>query len=399
MQLALPGGPHLTYCTNIHAGESWTDVAASLERYLPGIKARVSPDAPMGIGLRLSAAAAHELRDPLARERLKRFLAAGGFYVFTVNAFPYGQFHATRVKEAVYEPDWRTPERLAYTCLVADILADIAPAGRMASISTVPGAFKAGVSGPADVRSMAQAMVRAAAHLFKLAGVHGRTIVLALEPEPACFLETTAEAVQFFEEHLFSLAARQLFHDLTGISGIRAAAALRQHLGLCFDTCHAAVQFEDVRASLDRARDTGIRVAKIQLSSAIKVPTIGRESERQLAAFDDGIYLHQTVETREGRQTRHTDLPEALAALRRGEAGGEWRVHCHVPIFLEGFGPLRSTQDTLRKVLELCREQDVSPHLEVETYTWDVLPDNLRNGDIASDIARELEWVRSELGA
>ena len=101
----------------------------------------------------------------------------------------------------------------------------------------------------------------------------------------------------------------------------------------------------------------------------------------------------------EGRLTRHTDLPDAFAALRRGEAGGEWRVHCHVPIFLERFGPFRSTQDTLRDVLDLCREQDVSPHLEVETYTWNVLPDDLKNGDIASDIARELQWVRSELGA
>jgi hypothetical protein len=399
MQLALPGRPHLTYCTNIHAGESWPEIAASLERYLPEIKARVSPDAPMGIGLRLSAIAARELASRPAREYLKRFLSEGAFYVMTVNAFPYGSFHGRRVKENVYRPDWREPERLAYTILVANILADIAPSGQMASISTVPGAFRVDVKAPGDVRIMAEAMVRAAAHLFRVAAAHGRTIVLALEPEPACFLETTEEALQFFEEHLFSLPARQLFHELTGASGLRAAAALRQHLGLCFDACHAAVEFEDVRGSLERAREAGIRVAKIQLSSAIRVPAIGPECEPQLTAFDDGVYLHQTVETRGGRLTRHTDLPEALAALRRGEAGGEWRVHCHVPIFLESFGPLRSTQDSLREVLGLCRERDVSPHLEVETYTWGVLPAELRNGDIATNIARELHWVRTELGA
>jgi sugar phosphate isomerase/epimerase len=398
MQLALPGRPHLTYCTNIHAGETWPEIAASLERHLPTIKERVSPDAPMGLGLRLSAVAAQELADPSAREQLKHFLAAGDFYVFTVNAFPYGSFHGRRVKEQVYAPDWRSPERVAYTNLVADVLADVAPAGFETSISTVPGAFRASVAGRNDIDAIANGLVRAAAYLFHLATTQGRTIILALEPEPACFLETTEEAVHFFEEHLFSLPARQLFHSLTAVGGERAEGALRRHLGLCFDACHAAVEFEDVRASLEKVREAGIRVAKIQLSSAIKVPVIGPESESRLAAFDDGVYLHQTVETRDGRLTRHTDLPDALAALRRGEAGGEWRVHCHVPVFLEGFGALRSTQDTLRDVLRLCRERDVSPHLEVETYTWNVLPTELRNGDIATNIARELAWVRSELG-
>lgn len=399
MQLALPGRPHLTYCTNIHAGETWPEIAAALERHLPPIKQQVSPGAPMGIGLRLSAIAAQELAVPSARDRLKRFLAASDFYVFTVNAFPYGSFHGRRVKEQVYAPDWRTPERLAYTNLVAHVLADVAPAGLEPSISTVPGAFRANVQGPDDIAAIANNLVRAAAYLFRLATTEGRTIVLALEPEPACFLETTDEAVRFFEEHLFSLQARQLFHTLTAVAGERAEAALRRHLGLCFDACHAAVEFEDVRTSLVRARTAGIRVGKIQLSAAIRIAEVSPNLEAELMAFDDGVYLHQTVQEREGVVTRHTDLPDALAALNGGVAGGEWRVHCHVPIFLERFGSLQSTQDSLRDVLALCRKQDITPHLEVETYTWDVLPPSLRTGDLDSYIARELKWVRSELGA
>ena len=112
-----------------------------------------------------------------------------------------------------------------------------------------------------------------------------------------------------------------------------------------------------------------------------------------------GIYLHQAVERQNGTLTRHTDLPDAFAAARRGEAGGEWRVHCHVPVFLESFETLGSTQQNLREALALCRTRAVSPHLEVETYTWGVLPDALKSSELAGDIVRELKWVRAELGA
>lgn len=396
MQLALPGQPHLTYCTNIHAGESWSEIKEKLAEHLPAIKARVSPTGAMGLGLRLSALAASELSEPAVLAEFKRFLADHNIYVVTVNAFPYGVFHNARVKEKVYEPDWRAPERLAFTSLVADVLAELAPVGLETSISTVPGAFRSAVA-PADIAVMTEAFVRAAAHLHDLVTTRGRTIVLALEPEPACFLETTDDAVRFFEQHLFSMPARTLFMSLTGTSALLAEAALRRHLGLCMDVCHAAVAFEDMAESVARVRAAGIRIAKVQLSSAIKIPDVAAGDESELIAFDDGIYLHQTVERRDGKLNRHVDLPDALAALRRGEAGGEWRVHCHVPIFLESFGPLGSTQDTLRDLLSLCREGAVSPHLEVETYTWNVLPSALREVDVANAIARELEWVRAEL--
>lgn len=399
MRLELPGQPHLTYCTNIHAGETWPEIEAALARYLPAVKSRISPDRPMGVGLRLSARAARELADPESLSRFKRFLADGSFYVFTVNAFPYGSFHGERVKERVYEPDWRTPERLAFTNLVADLLAEIAPDGMEASISTVPGAFKVNVASERDVEAMTDAYVRAATHLHGIALRAGKVIVLAIEPEPACFLETTEEAVRFLTEHVFASRARALFADLTGVPAGDAERNLRRHIGLCFDVCHSAVAFEETSSTLESVRAAGISIAKLQLSSALRAMGDGRDFERIFGKFDDGIYLHQAVELRNGTLTRHSDLPEAFATARRGDAGGEWRVHCHVPVFLETFETLGSTQQNLREALALCRSREVSPHLEVETYTWGVLPDELKSSALADDIVRELQWVRTELGA
>lgn len=399
MQLALPGAPHLTYCTNIHAGESWGEIEASIAKHVPEVKGLVSPDAPMGVGLRLSGGAAAELCAPARLAAFADFLAANELYVFTINAFPYGVFHGRAVKEKVYEPDWRGDERLNFTNRCADILAALLPEGQRGSVSTVPGAFKTKVTSSADVTRMAGQMIIHAAHLHEIAERTGKTIALALEPEPCCFLETTEEAIGFFERELLSPNAVALMTHLTGLSPDGAATALRRHLGLCFDVCHAAVQFEDIGASLDRVERTGITIAKLQLSSALNVSHVNGATERLLAPFDDGIYLHQTVERWDGRLTRHVDLDRAFAALRRGESGGEWRVHCHVPVFLGDFEGLGSTQGALKEALALCREREVSPHLEIETYTWSVLPPALRQGDLAADIAREVQWVRSQLRA
>jgi hypothetical protein len=398
MQLPLPGSPHLTYCTNIHQGETWPEIFGELTEYLPQVKARVSPDAPMGVGLRLSGVAAAALAEPGAHGRLQQFLGAHDLYVFTINAFPYGPFYGVPVKAQVYEPDWRSAERLAFTNACADILAALLPEGIEGSVSTVPGAFKAKVNSDADVALIAETMIRHAAHLHKLAARTGKTIALAIEPEPCCLLETTDEAITFFADHLFSARAVALMQTLAGLSPNDAEAALRRHLGLCFDVCHAAVEFEDARASVARIAEAGIKVAKMQLSAAIRVARVGADTEALLRPFDDGIYLHQTV-ARNGALTRHADLPEAFAALRCGASRGEWRVHCHVPVFLDAFEGLGSTQDVLKDVLALCRERAVSPHLEVETYTWSVLPEALRDGDLGHAIAREMQWVRSQLNA
>ncbi len=402
MQLAtLPGRPHLTYCTNIHAGESWSEIRESLAKHLPEVKRRVSPQAPMGVGLRLSGPAAAELAGSRQQLRtLADFLADEALYVFTINAFPYGAFHGREVKARVYQPDWRDPLSVAYSNDAADVLAALLPDGMEGSVSTVPGAFKAALAASDDVSSIAANMVRHAAHLDAIATRTGKIIALAIEPEPCCLLETTGEAIAFFRDHLFGSDAVARMRGLRGLSESDAEATLRRHLGLCFDVCHGAVEFEDAASSFASIEEAGIVLAKLQLSSAIRVADIGAaNTEASLASFDDGVYLHQTVERRGECLTRHADLPDAFAALRRGEAGGEWRVHCHVPVFLDSFDGIGSTQEALKDVLALCRKQAVSPHLEIETYTWSVLPPSLRNGDLSGDIAREVEWVRSQLGA
>ena len=204
----LPGDVHLTYCTNIHAGESWDEVRDSLEAHLPRIKAQVSPDAPLGLGLRLSAIAARTLGAPAAFDELRTLLSRHDFYVFTINAFPYGPFHGTRVKEDVYQPDWLTHERLTYTDQTAEILAGLLPERMIGSVSTVPGTFKAvAAKRPDAARAMADMMARHAAALVKLQRRTGREIVLALEPEPCCFLETVEETLAFFSDHVHTDAS------------------------------------------------------------------------------------------------------------------------------------------------------------------------------------------------
>ena len=404
MKLLLPSGPaHLTYCTNVHRGESWPDIFAALRRHLPEVKRHASPQAPMGVGLRLSAVAAEALDTPDALEALREFLAAQQLYVFTVNGFPYGPFHGERVKEQVYAPDWRTPERLAYTDRLARLLAALLPddqPGLTGSVSTVPGAFRA--SATTDAReAIAEALLRHAAHLAALEDRTGRRIALALEPEPMCLMETTAEAVGFFEEFLFTAEAAARFAVLSGRPPAAAESLLRRHLGLCLDVCHAAVEFEAPADSLAVLRRAGVAVMKLQLSSALAVPHMDPAAAELLRRFDDGVYLHQVVEQGVDGLTRYLDLPEALTAWHGGGAPGrEWRVHCHVPVFHDApLGRFATTQPTLLDMLARQRDDGISPHLEVETYTWDVLPPELRAGGLDAAVARELAWVRDRLAA
>jgi sugar phosphate isomerase/epimerase len=392
----LPGEVELTYCTNIHAGESWEEIRASLDAHVPAIKAAVSPDAPFGIGLRLSGIAAAGLENQETLQRFRNQLDRLGAYVFTINAFPYGPFHGTRVKEQVYEPDWRSPERVEFTRRAARILAGLLPEGGHGSISTVPGAFKPVGRQPGAAEAIARNLVEAAADLVRIERETGCRLALALEPEPCCLLETTEEAIAFFEDALFASHARARLAALAGLSPSQAEETLRRHLGVCYDVCHGAVEFEDPVAALQRLRDAGVAVPKIQLSAAMRVSDMTRAHVAQLRRFDTGVYLHQVV-VRDGRLTRFLDLPQALAAFEAGEARGEWRIHCHVPVFLHDLGEIGSTRGDLSAVLAALKSEAFSPHLEVETYTWDVLPDALKTASKAQDIARELAFVMGAL--
>ncbi len=387
---------HLTYCTNIHPGATWPEVHAALKAHLPAIRREVAPGQPFGLGLRLGAPAAEALAKPVHFGELQALLAAENSYVFTINGFPYGSFHGQRVKEQVYTPDWSTPERLAYTNRLADLLAKLLPAGMSGSISTVPGTFAAWADG--RVEAIAGNLVRHAAYLHAISQEKGLIIALALEPEPACLLETIAETADFFETRLYGESAAALMTELTGLSRGEAADALRRHLGVCYDVCHAAVEFEDARENLALLRSKGIPIPKLQLSSALKVRNIDRNTAAQLKPFDEPVYLHQVVARNGAGLVRYLDLPEALADLDR-TLGSEWRVHFHVPVFLAEMEHFSTTQDFLCDILALHREQPISQHLEAETYTWDVLPERYRGVPVSTAIARELNWVKSQLGA
>jgi len=390
-------GAHLTYCSNIHPGESWAEVRANIERYFPAVRDRVAPGEMFGIGLRLSARAARELNSGNALPEFREFLTRNRLYVFTINGFPYGTFHGARVKEEVYLPDWRDDERLRYTDELAELLLRLLPDGVEGSISTVPGAFKPAMRPVGDVEKIADNMLRHVATLVDIERRSGRHIALAIEPEPHCFLETIAESVQFFRQHLFSDGAARRLAELARMDEQTADAALHAHVGLCLDLCHAAVECEDPAGCIRTLQEAGIRVSKLQISAGLRLPQLTADAVKALRQFDDPVYLHQVVETGPHGVRRYADLPEALATTTGTADGREWRVHCHVPIFMDDLGAFASTRSFIRDVLEIHRLHPVSGHLEVETYTWNVLPQRLRAGGMEQAIARELNWVKEAL--
>jgi hypothetical protein len=393
----LSGNVHLTYCTNIHAGQSWQDIRASLDEYVPAIKSTVAQSQPMGIGLRLSGEAAAVARQPEALASFRDQLSALGAYVFTINAFPFGPFHGVRVKEDVYLPDWRDRERVAFTANSAAVLAGILPDGIEGSISTVPGAFKPNGRSSEAVAAMARNLMMAVADLVDLKRRTGKHIALALEPEPCCFLETTDESIAFFEGALLKPETLDMLGGITGVGRSEAEILLRRHLGICYDVCHGSVEYEDTVAALDRLLAAGIAIPKIQLSAAMRIPAMTKGLINAVMRYNDGVYLHQSIVRSGDNLSRHVDLPDAVTAFGKGQADGEWRIHCHVPVFLADLGEISSTRSDLVATLAALRQRTRSSHLEVETYTWDVLPDNIRTGSKSADIAREIAFCRQEL--
>ncbi|MGC1497449.1 MAG: metabolite traffic protein EboE [Sulfitobacter sp.] len=385
---------HLTYCMNIHPTQTFDDVMVALSGPVAEVKKVMSPDAPFAVGLRFSGEALDELADADKRAALKSLLDTNGFDGITVNGFPYGKFHGTKVKEDVYQPDWRSDIRVKYTNDLADLMAEIAPKGEFVSLSTVPGTFKPLAVG-AEV-SMAENYLKSVAHMIKLRERTGVTVALAIEPEPACFLETIAETLDYFRNYLFSSGAAARVAELTGLSVSQAAQALPRHLGLCYDVCHAAVEFEDPAASITMLRDAGIPIHKLQLSAALRVARVGPEARSAMAVFDEPTYLHQVLRRTPDGMKSATDLPEVLA-LGDATDGEEWRVHFHVPVYIDNLGAFSSTRDFLETILAIHKETPISPHLEIETYTWDILPASARGATVAQDIVREMHWVLDQL--
>jgi len=367
--------PRLTYCGNLHPAADLQSWCAAQSQYAgPLATAQRAAGHGFGLGawfdLPLLAQLEHQ---PTALEQLRAFLSEQCLEIWTCDAFPIGDFHAEVVKDAAYQPDWQSEERLLYTRQVAELACEFCPEGETLPISTLPLGYRQG-----DLRLMARNLVRAASHLQGLEQATGREVVLCLEPEPFCLLETCAQAIEFFEEWVFRTGAWTVPEEI-----------LRRHLGVCIDLCHLAVLREDpLKAARELARH-GIRVAKIQVSSCLELraPELGLD---QLLGFDEPRYLHQCVAE---SGARALDLPELAARQKEFLAAGRLRCHFHLPVFWDSGGPLGSTRAELERVLPEL--PGPLPLLEIETYTWEVLDaDFLPDRDLLSGLEREFGFVR-----
>ncbi len=398
MRIAADDRFQLTYCTNVHPGGSWAEVMAGLMEFVPPLKQRFAPDRPFGIGLRLSNTASMDIFESDDLAEFKERLGAQGCYVSTMNGFPYGPFHHAVVKEHVHAPDWRTNERVDYTLRLITILGAILPDGEEGGISTSPLSYKGWVEldDRAAWETMTWNLLRIAEHLIRHRQITDQVIHLDLEPEPDGLLGNMAELIDYFENWLLPLGVRSLSERL-GISLNEAQREILEHIRVCFDTCHVALGYEDPRLILDRFADIGIKVGKIQVSSALKIdlPPAGEERipvEAALEPFDEPTYLHQVIQrNNDGFLFRYPDLPVAMQRIHDDQAV-EWRVHFHVPIFVEQYATFGSTQETIQETLALVKERGFTDQLEIETYTWDVLPAAMKE-PLGTSIAREYDWV------
>lgn len=382
MRNLLGTGTQIGYCTNVHGGASWQEVRDNLERYALAVKSRVCPSEHLGVGLWLSARSARDIIEQQDVARFADWLDDHGLTAYTFNGFPHGDFHEAIVKHKVYRPSWCLAERARYTLDLAEILSRLLPDGGEGSISTLPLGWRAELTNPADLAQAAQNLLGVVDELERRELDTGKLLHLDLEPEPGCALDTADDVCRFFHEHL-----------LCGGDEDR----VRRYLRVCHDICHTAVMFEDQNKVLEQYRSAGILVGKVQISSALSVRfdrlnQADRErATAQLRAFGEQRYLHQTVvRNADGTQSFYEDLPVALDS----PCGGEWRVHFHVPVFSAGLGLLGTTQADIIECLRTLRRNHDVRHYEVETYAWNVLPDEFRSTDLATGIASELIWLR-----
>jgi len=389
---------HLSYSTLVHPGDTWDQMKESMQVYLPQVKQRFCPDRPMGVSLRLSNASSVTLeQDAAERAWVRDFLASNDLYVYTVNAFPYGPFKGSQVKELVYEPDWSTQDRLQYTMRVARILTEISDAPVEPTIQSAPLAFRPKVVDDAYIAAFTDNLLHMVGFLMDLQVQTGRRVKLALEPEPACFLESIEETIAYFQQHVYTPQAARRVAEFSGQPLAEAFQGLRRHLGVVFDICHQSVAFEDIDADLQSLVDAGIPIYKLQQASALNVPQVTEEIVAELKRYTETIYLSQTTESRQGKLTRYLNLEDAIAAYDPADGPRSWRTHFHVPVFLDDLGPFRTTRDGVLAALRFHARSPLSTHLEIETYTWDVLPPHLKDGDIVDYVVRELQFVEQAL--
>jgi hypothetical protein len=383
--MRLFNGLELAYCTNVHRGNTWEETFDSLERYVLSVREKVDPEKRFAIGLRLGADAAWSLSAPEEMLRFQKWLDSKNCYVFTINGFPYGNFHGQRVKEEVYRPDWGTKERLRYTVQLFEILEKLLKPGEEGSVSTLPGSFKEFHPEGTIPPDILENLLLCSDEIDRIKAPKNLDLHLGLEPEPLGLFETTPETISFFEK----LKERG-----------KARESLLQNIGVNYDCCHLAVEFEEAEDGLSQLNQAGIRLSKLHLSSALRV-TPSPENLNFLNRFVEKVYLHQVVIGQGGKVVRrYKDLDLAIEAVQEGKdaPGEEWRIHFHVPLHDSPGNGLKDTRAHVSKTLDwLARNPEKCRHLEMETYTWEVLPENLRTLDVVEQVAEEYFWTLNEL--
>jgi hypothetical protein len=342
----------------------------------------------VGVGLWIPFSAASELSKGDRASEFGKWLAARRLNPFTINGFPYDNFHLPVVKHAVYKPTWAEPSRLEYTVLLAKILSvlqesDADAESNVASISTLP------IGWPSDddanqIEKSGANFRQLARELEQLEKKTGRLVTVAIEPEPGCLFDRCEHIVEFFAKHL-------------------PDPNHRRYLSVCHDVCHSAVMFEDQAMVLNEYRRAGIVVGKVQVSSAIDVPfsemsiDVRDKAVAQLAQFAEDRYLHQTgCRNKQGEFRLVEDLPQWLAESNHAQ-DTHLRIHFHVPIFLQQFGALQTTRDDIERCLSTMYSPSApvfTGHWEVETYAWTVMPTEMRTSGLGKDIENELNWFR-----
>lgn len=376
---ALPLG----YCANVHPGPGLHRSLEGLLRTGPAVAAELRAagelEGPLPVGLWLSEEAAREVEAPGAAERLRDELARAGLSVAGLNGFPMGDFHGQEVKRRVYRPHWAEPRRLEHTLRLAAVLPRLLPAGvREAGVTTVPVGWREEFRDPAAVEAAAAALRAATEALQRQRDDLGVLVHLDLEPEPGCLLERAGECAEFIDRVLDA-----------------AAPSARAVLRACHDVCHAAVLFEEQAESLQRYRERGVLVGRVQISNAVHFDGTAGDF-RLLRPFEEPRWLHQTaVLDGAGRVHAYDDLPTAIEEAPEGF----WRIHFHVPVFAESLGRVGTTRGEVAACLEALRPEDGCDFLEVETYAWSVLPAAMRPGSLEEGIAAEIRFVRRLLDA
>lgn len=390
---------HLSYCTNIHPGQNWESTFQSLKDHVPKIKHQVAPEYAFGLGLRLSNKASEELDQGTNMTDFQDWLSENDVYIFTMNGFPYGNFHDERVKENVHAPDWTTDNRVAYTIRLFNQLKTLVPEEHSGGISTSPISYKYWHKTDADKKKAfevgATNMIKIAKHLYDIEQATGKYLHLDVEPEPDGLLENSDEVLSFYADYLVPIGIQELKNEL-GVTPSEIEKIVKRYITVCYDICHFSLAYEEPEATFKKFKSTNIRVGKIQVSAALKILFNGEGDEKVwelLSQFNEPTYLHQVTEKVGNKVKTYNDLPILLK--NRGNFK-ELRAHFHVPIFVEQFGALFSTQDHILKTIAFLKENKVVEHLEIETYTWDVLPAELKE-DLTPSIIREINWLKDRL--